>query len=151
LLLKKSPGEAPDEKELEMTQEEILQSPKFQMEAALIRKCSEDAEFRAKVLADPKGMLEEAFGRKLPENVSIYIHEENLTTLHFCVPPSRESLQEELTDEQLEQVAGGTGLVTVVTFLATASAITAIAGAATLIGSAAASAGYAALIQKSNW
>jgi hypothetical protein len=91
-----------------MTQEEILQSPKFQMEAALIRRCSEEPEFRAKVLANPKSMLEEALGQKLPENVSIFIHEEDLHTLHFSVPPTRENLEKELTDEQLEQVAGGT-------------------------------------------
>jgi len=81
------------------------------MEAALIRKCSEEPEFRAEVLADPKRMLEEALGQKLPEKVSVFIHEEDLHTLHFSVPPSRESLQAELSDEQLEQVAGGTELI----------------------------------------
>jgi hypothetical protein len=92
-----------------MTQEEILKSPKLQMEAALIRKCSEDPDFRSKVLENPKGMLEQALGQKLPENLSIFVHQENLNTLHFSIPPARASLEQELSDEQLEQIAGGTG------------------------------------------
>jgi hypothetical protein len=91
-----------------MNQDEILKSPKLQMEAALIRKCSEDPDFRAKVLENPKGMLEEALGQKLPENVSIFVHQEDLRTLHFSIPPLRSDLEKELTDEQLEQIAGGT-------------------------------------------
>jgi hypothetical protein len=96
-----------------MNQEEILKSPKFQMKAALIRKCSEEPEFRAKVLADPKGMLEEALGQKIPEDISIFVHEEDLHTLHFAIPPTRENLKKELTDEQLEQIAGGTDVFTI--------------------------------------
>jgi hypothetical protein len=118
-----------------MTQEEILHSPKFQMEAALIRKCSEDAEFRAKILADPKGMLQEALGQKLPENLEIVVHEEDLHTLHFSVPPSRESLAKELTDEQLEQIAGGTELGLVVSLLGIGAILSAsVAGTAAVAG-----------------
>jgi hypothetical protein len=106
-----------------MNQEEILKSPKFQMEAALIRKCSEEPEFRAKVLANPKGMLEEALGQKLPENISVFIHEEDLHTLHFAVPPTREALKKELTDEQLEQIAGGTDPFAITASLAITAAL----------------------------
>jgi hypothetical protein len=95
-----------------MTPEEIIQSPKFQMEAALIRKCSEEPEFRAKILADPKGMLEEALGQKLPQTVSVFVHEEDMHNIHFSIPPTHEILQKELSDEQLEQVAGGTDPIT---------------------------------------
>jgi hypothetical protein len=91
-----------------MTQEEILKSPKLQLQAALIRKCADDAEFRSKVLENPKGMLEQALGQKLPENVAISIHQEDLHTLHFSVPPILNSAQHDLSDDQLEQVAGGT-------------------------------------------
>jgi hypothetical protein len=82
------------------------------MEAALIRKCNEEPEFRVKVIANPKGMFEEALGQKLPDNVSVFIHEEDLHNIHFSIPPTREILQKELSDEQLEQVAGGTDPIT---------------------------------------
>lgn len=132
-----------------MTQEEILQSPKFQMEAALIRKCSEESEFRAKVLADPKGMLEGALGQKLPENIAIFIHEDDPHSIHFSIPPTRESLEKELSDEQLEQVAGGTDpLTATLVSVSIASFLTAFISAS-MTG---ASAGLAAVtIKKGGW
>lgn len=125
-----------------MTQEEIFQSPKFQMEAALIQKCNEQPEFRAKILADPKGMLQEALGQKLPEEIKIFIHEEDLHNIHFSIPPTRESLEKELSDEQLEQIAGGTEILTTVgitlalgiSAVLSISAVGTAAGAATVVG-----------------
>jgi hypothetical protein len=131
-----------------MTQEEILQSPKFQMEAALIRKCSEEPEFRAKVLANPRGILEEALGQKLPEQLSIFIHEEDLHNIHFSIPPTKEGLQNELSDEQLEQVAGGTVVGTLVLTIAILATFTAtVTAAATGISAATA----AASIKAGGW
>lgn len=134
-----------------MTQEEILKSPKFQMEAALIRRCSEDPAFRAKILADPKSMLEEALGRKLPEKLEIFIHEEDIRTMHFSVPPTRESLQKELSDEQLEQVAGGTEVLTTlgVTLVIGLGALLSITAAGT--AASAISVAGATMAKASNW
>ena len=78
-----------------------------QLETALIEKCWKDPAFRKEVVSDPKGMLEKHLGRELPEQVKIFIHEEDANTLHMSIPlvPANVS---ELSDEDLEKVAGGT-------------------------------------------
>jgi hypothetical protein len=87
------------------------QSPtRRDMETALIEKCWKDPEFKKAVISDPKAMLEQRIGRKLPPNLKIVIHEEDANTLHFTIPPAPGNLTE-LSDAELENVAGGTDLV----------------------------------------
>jgi len=88
------------------------------LETRLIEKAWRDPEFRKQVLEDPKGMLERQLGTKLPEQLRIYIHEEDASTLHFSVPPTPSHIAE-LSDDELERVAGGTELVGIIA-LATA-------------------------------
>ena len=80
---------------------------KRDLETALIEKCWKDPEFKKQVVTDPKGMLERHIGQKLPEDLKIFIHEEDANTLHFSLPPAPSNAME-LSDEDLEKVAGGT-------------------------------------------
>jgi hypothetical protein len=82
---------------------------KRDLEVALVEKCWKDPEFKKQVLADPKGMLERHLGKKLPGDLKIFVHEENAETLHFSLPPAPTNATE-LSDEDLEKVAGGTEL-----------------------------------------
>ena len=82
---------------------------KRDLETALIEKCWKDPEFRKQVVSDPKGMLEKYSGQKLPADIKIVIHEEDANTLHFSIPPAPANLSE-LSDEDLEKVAGGTDI-----------------------------------------
>jgi hypothetical protein len=108
------------------------------LETALIEKCWKDPEFKRQVISDPKGMLERHTGQKLPAPIKIFIYEEDANTLHFSIPPAPSNLSE-LSDDDLERVAGGTEFVVGV-----------IAGTAALVGAlaSAASAGAAVTIQK---
>jgi hypothetical protein len=45
------------------------------METRLIERAWKDQEFRNAVVRDPKGMLEKRLGRKLPDQVRVFIHE----------------------------------------------------------------------------
>jgi Nitrile hydratase, alpha chain len=90
------------------------------LETALIEKCWKDPEFKKQVITDPKGMLERHTGQKLPPQVRIVIHEEDANTLHFSIPLAPSNLTE-LSDDDLERVAGGTDLVV--------TAVTAVLGA----------------------
>jgi hypothetical protein len=76
------------------------------LETALIEKCWKDPEFKKTVLSDPKSMLERHIGQKLPAPLKVFIHEENADTLHFSIPPTPSNLTE-LSDDELEKVAGG--------------------------------------------
>jgi len=80
------------------------------VETSLIEKCWKDPEFKAAVMADPKGMFERHTGHTLPADVNIYIHEEDANTLHFSIPPAPPNMSE-LSDEELERVAGGSDIM----------------------------------------
>jgi hypothetical protein len=99
------------------------------LETALIEKCWKDPEFKKTVLSDPKGMLERHIGQKLPAALKVFIHEEDANTLHFSIPPAPSNLTE-LSDDELEKVAGGTDLLLVTTIVAGALGLVASAGTA---------------------
>ena len=82
---------------------------KRDLETTLIEKCWKDPEFKKQVVSDPKGMLERHIGQKLPADLKIFVHEEDANTLHFSLPPAPSNTME-LSDEDLEKVAGGTEL-----------------------------------------
>jgi len=81
-----------------------------EMETRLVEKAWKDPVFRKDIVKDPKGMLEKHTGQKLPEQLRIFVHEEDANTLHFSIPPAPSNLNE-LSDEDLEKVAGGTDIV----------------------------------------
>jgi len=100
------------------------------VETALIEKCWKDPTFKKQVISDPKGMLERQTGQKLPLEVKVFIHEEDANTLHFSIPPVPANLAE-LSDEELETVAGGTDVVVTMAVTVTVfGAITTLVSAA---------------------
>jgi hypothetical protein len=92
------------------------------LETALIEKCWKDPEFKKQVISDPKGMLERHIGQRLPAAINIFIHQEDANTLHFSIPPAPANLTE-LSEDDLERVAGGTDIgITVIVASAIVSA-----------------------------
>ena len=75
----------------------------------LIRKSMEDESFRQELLRDPKSALEQELGASLPENVEVRAVENTHDTIHLVVP-SKSTAERfgELSDEELDTVAGGT-------------------------------------------
>lgn len=107
-----------------------------QLETALVEKCWKDPEFKKEMVSDPKGMFERHTGRKLPEQVKIFIHEEDANTLHLSIPPAPSNLRQ-LSDEDLERVAGGTDIaMTVMSLITGVSVVLSAGGVATGIGAA---------------
>ena len=98
------------------------------LETALIQKCWKDADFKKQVVSDPKGMLEHHMGRKLPAQLQIVIHEEDVNTLHFSIPANPSDVTE-LSDDDLATVAGGTDLL-----VTGASVLTVLLGGGVLAG-----------------
>ena len=61
-----------------------------EMRDHIIGKATEDAEFRARLVADPKALLTEEFGIKLPDSLAISVYEDNSTHVHLVLPPNSE-------------------------------------------------------------
>ena len=115
-----------------MTTAETQRVTRRDLETRLIEKAWKDPVFRKDVVNDPKGMLEKYAGQKLPEQVRIFVHEEDASTLHFSIPPAPSNLNE-LSDEELERVAGGTDLVVTLTALV-ATVATGVVGGGIAVG-----------------
>ena len=65
-------------------------------------KAVENEEFRARLLADPKAVVEKELDVSMPDDFSIEVHEDSATTAHLVLPPSAA-----LAEEEMRAVAGG--------------------------------------------
>ncbi len=71
------------------------------------QKAMVDKDYRAKILADPKAAIEETAGEKLPDDFKIQVIESDpAASMAFVLPPMPET-NVELSDDDLENVAGG--------------------------------------------
>ena len=73
-----------------------------EMHARIVGKATADADFRARLLSDPKRTIEQELGVDIPASLSIEVHEESDTTAHLVLPPDSK-----LSERELETVAGG--------------------------------------------
>ena len=64
-----------------------------------------DEAFRSELVSDPKATFEKYSGQALPAEAEIHVHENSKTVTHFVLPPKID--QGELSDDDLEKVAGG--------------------------------------------
>lgn len=72
------------------------------MRDALIERATADAEFRSRLLADPKAAVREELGFDVPSNFTIEVHETKPGAAHLVLPPP-----ELLNETELRQVSGG--------------------------------------------
>jgi hypothetical protein len=82
-----------------------------EVERRLVERSLEDGELRRRLLDDPKGTLEQELGRGLPAGVEVRVVQESADTI-YLVLPSASALGDqggELSEEELEAVAGGLG------------------------------------------
>ena len=73
-----------------------------EMEKTIIEKASEDADFRAQLLRNPKEAIRQAVGVTVPDGLTIRVHEEDSSTAHLVLPPNSK-----LSSADLSTVAGG--------------------------------------------
>ena len=69
----------------------------------VVAKAWADPDFKAKLLADPKTVLKEN-GLEFPEDVELRVEENTDKLVHLILPPEP---AEQLSEEELEKVAGG--------------------------------------------
>ena len=78
-----------------------METPK-EMRMKIVGKAAEDADFRARLLGDPKGAIEQELGVTIPASLSIDVHEDTGATAHLVLPPASK-----LSEGDLQAVAGG--------------------------------------------
>jgi hypothetical protein len=76
------------------------------MEGRIIQRSLDDESFRQRLLEDPRSAIEQELGTPLPEGVEVRAVEETAQAI-YLVLPIRSAEVDELSDEELESVAGG--------------------------------------------
>lgn len=71
----------------------------------LIVKAWEDETFKQELLSNPKAVIEKELGIKMPEGVEYQVFEETANRCYMVLPAKPS--EGELSDEELESVAGG--------------------------------------------
>ena len=74
-----------------------------EIEAQIRSRVDEDKEFRARLLEDPRGTINDVTGLTVPEAFTIHIHEESATEFHLVLP--QKSVR--LSDDEMRGLAGG--------------------------------------------
>jgi regulatory protein YycH of two-component signal transduction system YycFG len=84
-------------------------SGRAEMERRLVQRSIEEESFRQRLIEDPKGAVEQELGTRLPEEVRVVAVEETADTIYLVLPSTSMAGGEavELSDQQLEKVAGG--------------------------------------------
>ena len=72
----------------------------------VLTKATADEGFRERLVADPKGTVEQECGVQFPDGYQLEVHEESATTTHMVLPASAK-----LSERELEAVAGGIAIV----------------------------------------
>lgn len=75
------------------------------IENQIYTKAMKDENFRASIKSDPKTVLENEFGVKLPDEINIHVVENSATDFYLAIPGASE--QDELSEDELSTVAGG--------------------------------------------
>ena len=73
-----------------------------EMRDHILGKATDDAEFRTRLVADPKATLTDEFGVNLPDSFAISVHEDSSTHVNLVLPPT-----EKLDPAVLEEISGG--------------------------------------------
>ncbi|NLK51342.1 MAG: NHLP leader peptide family natural product precursor [Syntrophomonadaceae bacterium] len=76
----------------------------LELNQLIAQKAKESEEFRLALLNDPKSAIKKEFDVVFPEDTTVEVHVENPKTLQLIIPAAN---TDELTDDQLEDVAGG--------------------------------------------
>ncbi len=89
-----------------MNVEEQYVSKRAELWQSLVRRAIQDPDFRESLKNDPRATLEREFGISIPEEATVSVIEETPDRQYIVLPP-RISENGELSEEELEAVAGG--------------------------------------------
>lgn len=91
-----------------------------EFEAMIVAQAWKSADFRKRLLADPKAVVQAELsslypGAQIPPNMKVHVFEETPTEVYLVLPRSPQTVTEQpLTNQDLDNIAGGTGVSVVV-------------------------------------
>ncbi|BDU70961.1 NHLP leader peptide family RiPP precursor [Mesoterricola silvestris] len=74
--------------------------------ASIVQKAGQDPDFRSRLLADPRKVLEEMTGKPIPEGISVEVHEASPVLVHIVLPP-RQVEEGALSEKELQALSAG--------------------------------------------
>jgi hypothetical protein len=88
---------------------EAASGGRAEVERRIVQRSVQDDAFRQRLLSDPKAVVEEELGTRLPEGIRVRAVEESADTIYLVLPSASPLGDEggELSELQLEAVAGG--------------------------------------------
>ena len=89
-----------------------------ELQAQLIERATRDQSFREELVRDPWGVIGRELHVEIPPGVEIRVVEETPTTSYLVLPPPPAAPGEELSDGDLDMVAGGSTASTCYTLCA---------------------------------
>ena len=78
-----------------------------QLQAQVLERASRDRAFRQQLQQNPKGTLEQTFDVQIPDFIAVEVVEESPSKIYLVLPPATPEVGQELSDRDLEAVAGG--------------------------------------------
>lgn len=75
-------------------------------EQQLIVKALQDQAFRAELISNPKAVMSKEFNTQVPDEITVEVLQETPTKMYIILP-SLPDVEEELSEAELEAVAGG--------------------------------------------
>lgn len=92
-------------------------SQRAELEQKLIERAWEDETFKQELINNPKAVINRETGQQLPENIEVEVLQETANKAYFVLPenPAQVGTERELSEADLETVAGGINVCLVVT------------------------------------
>ena len=91
---------------MENVQEQYI-AHRIERDRRVLDRALTDPDFRRTLVQSPHRSLSDIYGVTIPESADVRVFEESDDSHYVVIPPDMSALSEELTDEQLEAVAGG--------------------------------------------